>query len=114
MAEQLERIRSFVGRDGNLVMWAQLFINQPSGTVRGWLLDSWSEHGEPYWLPKLHWFDKSDQKFYHVYMGDGFGGSSSLHRRSEDADIDPKRAGFVRKMLEKWELEWLQDEGKKL
>jgi len=90
-------------------MWAQLFISQTGGTVRGWLLDSWSEHGAPYWLPKLHWFDRGDEKFYHVDMGDGFGGSSTLHRRGEDTDIDPKRAGFIRKMLEKWELEWLQD-----
>lgn len=113
MADQLERIRSFTGHDDNLRMWGQLYISQTGRTVGGWLLDSWSEHGEPYWLPKLHWFDKGDNKLYHVYMDMGFG-RSSMNLHGEDTDIDPRRAKFIRKMLEKWELEWLQDEGKKL
>lgn len=91
-------------------MWAQLY-SQADGTVAGWLLDSWSEHGAPYWLPKLHWYAKSDDKLYHVYLSMGYAGGSSMDLHGEDKDIDPKRDKFVRKMLEKWELEWMQDEG---
>lgn len=109
MADQLQRVRSFAGHDGNLRMWGQLYVSRTGRTAAGWLLDSWSEHGEPYWLPKLHWLDKGDNKMYHVYLEMDVG-SMNLH--GEDQDIDPKRAGFIRKMLEKWELEWLQDEGK--
>jgi hypothetical protein len=43
----------------------------------------------------------------------GFG-RSSMNLHGEDKNIDPERAKFIRKMLEKWELEWLRDEGKKL
>jgi hypothetical protein len=112
MADQVERIRSFVGYEDNLRMWGQLYVSRTGRTVVGWLLDSWSKHGEPYWLPKLHWFDKSDEKLYHVYLSMGYAGGSSMNLHGEDKDIDPKRGKFVRKMLEKWELEWLQDEGK--
>jgi hypothetical protein len=109
MSDQLERIRSFVGHEDNLHMWGQLFISRTGHTVGGWLLDSWSELGAPYWLPKLHWFDKGKNKLYHVYLDFG-SGSMNLH--GEDAEVDPKRAKFIRGMLEKWELQWLQDEGK--
>jgi hypothetical protein len=102
-------IRSFVGHDGNLRMWGQLHVSQTGRTVGGWLVDSWSELGAPYWNPKLHWFDKFENKFYHVNK-DFDRHSMNLH--GEDRDIDPKRAGFIRKMVDKWELEWLQDEAK--
>lgn len=73
-------------------------------------MNSWSELGGPYWQPEMHWFDKGENKFYHAYL-DLNRRSMNLH--SEDKDIDPKRASFIQKMLKKWELEWLQDEGKK-
>ena len=62
--------------------------------------------------PKLHWFDRSDGKLYHVFLSIGYAGGSSMNLRGEDTDIDPKRAMFIRKMLEKWELEWMQEEAK--
>jgi hypothetical protein len=106
---RLEMARSFVGYEDNLRMWGKLYVSRTGRTVGGWLLDSWSEHGAPYWQPKLHWFDKGDEKFCHVYLDFGRG---SMHLHGEDTEVDPKRAKFIRKMLEKWELEWMQDEAK--
>ncbi len=105
---KFEMVGSFGGSEDNLHIWGKLHINRTGRTVGGWLLDSWSD-GAPYWLPKFHWFDKSDGKLYHVYLE--FGRAVNLH--GEDTNIDPKRAKFIRKMVEKWELEWLEDEGKK-
>jgi hypothetical protein len=116
MAEQLEHVdrlqmvRSFVGHDDNLQMWGSLYVSQTGRTVGGFLVNSWSELGAPYWQPEMHWFDTGENKFYHAYL-DLNHRSMNLH--SEDKDIDPKRASFIQKMLKKWELEWLEDEGKK-
>ena len=107
--DRLQNIRSFAGHDDNLRMWGKLHVSQTGRTVGGWLVDSWSEHGAPYWQPKVHWFDKGENKFYHVYM-DFDRHSMNLH--GEDTDIEPDRAKFIRKMLEKWELEWLQEQAK--
>ncbi len=106
----IEMIRSFVGSEDNQRMWGNLYISKTGPTVGGWLVDSWSEHGAPYWQPRLHWFDKRENKFYHVFLNMDV---AQMNLQGEDKEIDPKRAAFIRKMLEKWELEWLQDEAKK-
>lgn len=106
---KFEMVRSFVGYEDNLRMWGQLYINRTGSTVGGWLLNSWSEHGALYWTAKFHWFDKSDGKVYQVYLE--FGRAINLH--GEDTNIEPERAKFIRKMVEKWESEWMQDAGKK-
>ncbi len=106
---KFEMVRSFVGYEDNLRMWGQLWLNRTGSTVGGWLVNSWSERGAPYWTPRMHWFDKSDGKMYNVILQ--IGRSMDLH--GEDTNIEPERAKFIRKMLEKWELEWMQDEGKK-
>ena len=105
--DQLEMVRSFVGHEDNLRMWGQLYVSHTGRTVGGWLLNSWSELHAPYWNPKLHWYDKGENKFYHAYL--------DLNRRSmnlhnEDKDIDPQRATFIKKMTGKWESEWLRDQ----
>jgi hypothetical protein len=105
---EFEMVRSFAGYEDSKRMWGRLYVNRTGNTVGGWLLDSWSEHGAPYWMPKVNWFDKSDGKFYHVYLE--FGRAINLH--GEDAKIEPERAKFIKKMLDKWELEWMQDEAK--
>jgi hypothetical protein len=104
--DRLQMIRSFVGSDDNLRMWGNLYTSQTGRTIGGWLVNSWSELGAPYWQPQMRWFEKGENKFYHVKLG--VGPSMNLH--GEDEDIDPKRASFIRKMMDKWELEWLQDE----
>jgi hypothetical protein len=106
---KFEMVRSFAGYEDNLRIWGQLYINKTGHTLGGWLLNSWSEHGAPYWTPKFHWFDKSDGKLYVVHLEFG----RAINLLGEDANIEPERAKFIRKMVEKWELEWLQDEGKK-
>jgi hypothetical protein len=104
--DRLQHIRSYTGREGNLVMWGKLHISQTGRTVGGWLVDSWSENGAPYWQGQMHWFDRAENKFYHVY----FTRPGALDLRGEDKDIDPKRAAFIRKMVDKWEGEWLKEE----
>ena len=111
MSDQLEMVRSFVGYEDNNRMWGKIYVSRTGRTVGGWLLDSWSEHGAPYWRPKLHWFDKGDGKFYHAYLDLD---RQAIHLRSgDDKEVEPERAKFIKKMLDKWELEWLQDEAKK-
>ena len=106
---KFEMVRSFVGYENNLQMWGQLWLNRTANTIGGWLLNSWSQLGAPYWTPKMHFLDKSDGKLYHVILQ--IGHSMDLH--GEDTNIEPERAKFIRKMVEKWELEWLKDEAKK-
>ncbi len=112
--DQLERIDSrLTRREDNLRMWGQLYVSRTGRTVGGWLVDSWSEHGAPYWRPKMHWFDKKENKLYHVYMNVDWG-RSSLNLHGEATDIEPERAKFIRETLSKWEEEWLAEEAKKL
>jgi len=79
-------------------------------TVGGWLVNSWSVFGAPYWTPKLHWLDKKENKLCHV----GLNAQSSMDLDGEDTSIDPERAKFIRATVDKWEQEWLAEEGKKL
>jgi hypothetical protein len=107
--DQLQQIRSYAGHEGNLAMWGKLYISQTGRTVGGWLVDSWSQNGAPYWQPKVHWFDRGENKLYHVYLNIGLGPRGSMDLHGEDKEIDPKRAAFIRKMVDKWESEWLQE-----
>ena len=108
--DRMQQVRSFVGGEDNLQMWGTLYASQTGHTVGGWLVNSWSQFGAPYWRPLMHWFDKGENKFYHAYL-DLDRRSMNLH--SEDKEIEPERASFIRKMLKKWEGEWLQDEAKR-
>ncbi|HVH69899.1 MAG TPA: hypothetical protein VNB49_02155 [Candidatus Dormibacteraeota bacterium] len=33
-----------------------------------------------------------------------------MNLHGEDTDVDPKRAAFIRKIVDKWEHEWLQEQ----
>src|SRR5882762_4530921 len=110
MPDQVERILSRLTQKDNLRMWGKLYISQTGRTVGGWLVDSWSENGAPYWQAKLHWFDKKENKFYNVYMDLD---RHSMNLYGEDKEVEPERVKFMRKMLDKWEAQWLQDEAKK-
>lgn len=106
-ADRVQMIRSFVGHEDNLRIWGKIYVSQTGRTAGGWLLHSWSENGKPYWHAEQHWFEKCENKFYRAYF--------DIDRRSwnlhcEDKDIDPKRAAFIRKMVDKWELEWLLEQ----
>jgi len=104
--DRLEMIRAFAGHEDNLGIWGQLYISQTGRTVVGWLVNSWAEGGEPYWQAEMHWFDKGKNKLYHAYFDFN---TRSMNLQSEDKDIDPKRAAFIRKMTGKWELEWVKE-----
>ena len=112
MPNQIERILSRLTHKDNLRMWGQLYVSRTGRTVSGWLVDSWSENGAPYWHPKMHWFDKKEDKLCHVELNVDLG-RSAMNIHGEDADINQERAKFIRATLEQWEQEWLDDESKK-
>jgi hypothetical protein len=105
--DRMQPVRNSVGHEDNLRMWGSLYISQTGRTAGGWIVNSWSELGAPYWRPRMHWFDKTENKFYHAYL-DLDRRSMNLH--SEDKEIEPERVSFIRKMTGKWELEWLQEQ----
>jgi hypothetical protein len=112
--DQIERVHSRLSnRDKNLRMWGQLYVSQTGRTVGGWLVDSWSEGGAPYWQPEMHWLDKKDGKAYRVQLNINMG-RSAMNLYGEDKEIDPGRAKFIRATVAQWEQEWLEDEGKKM
>ena len=103
--DRLQQIRSYIGHEGSLAMWGKLYVSQTGRTIGGWLVDSWSD-GVPYWQGQMHWFDRGENKFYHVQ----FDRPGALGLYGEATDIDPKRAAFIQKMVDKWESEWLKEE----
>jgi hypothetical protein len=109
MSDRVQKIHSRVSHEGNLVMWGQLYLSNTGLTAGGWLVNSWSGIGAPFWTPKLHWLDKKENKLCHVGLE-----QSSMNLGGEDTDIDPERAKFIRATVGKWEQEWLAEEGKKL
>jgi len=111
--EQIQRIYSRSAHKDNLRIWGKLFVSKTGRTVGGWLIDSWSEGGAPYWPPKSYWLDKKEDKLYQVQMNLGLAGAS-MNMGGEATDIEPDRAKFIRATLDQWELEWLVEEGKKL
>ena len=110
---QIEQIYSRAEFQGNLHMWGKLFVEKLNHTIGGWLVDSWSEGGAPYWQPQMHWFAKKDDKIYRVQMNIGMHGST-MNIFGEDTDIDLERAKFIRENVAKWEQDWIDSETKKL
>jgi hypothetical protein len=113
MQDQIERVDSRLTRRDNLRMWGQLYVSKTGRTVGGWLVDSWSEDGAPYWRPKMHWFDKKENKIFQVQFDVNFR-QGSMHIQAEDKDIDPARDKFIRTTVEQWEREWLEAQANKL
>ena len=62
MPDQLEKAYSRLRHRENLRMWGQLYLGGTGQTVGGWLVDSWSENGAPYWGCKMHWFDRKGRQ----------------------------------------------------
>ena len=87
-------------------------LRQPNRSHGWWLVVGFVERARRTLLAsKAAWFDKGDGKFYHAYLDLD---RQAIHLRSgEDKEVEPERAKFIKKMLDKWELEWLQDEAKK-
>jgi hypothetical protein len=110
MSDQVEMVHSRMTSKGNLRMWGQLYVSRTGRTVGGWVVNSWSEFGAPYWRPKMHWFDRKENKLCQMHLE--FGQVMQVH--PEDTDIEPERAKFIRETVDKWEREWLAEEAKKL
>jgi len=106
---KFQMVRDCIGYENDLRIWGKLYVNRTGRTVGGWLLNSWSLQGAPYWTAKMHWFDRGEEKFYKVYLDFGIG---SINLHGEDTEVEPERAKFMRKMMEKWEVEWMHDEAK--
>lgn len=113
MSDQIEKVFNRLERKENLCMWGHLYLSKTGQTGGGWLIDSWSENGVPYWQPKMHWLEKKENKLYRAYLNMNYGGGS-IQLHGEDTDIDPQRAKFIRATVKQWELEWLQEEAKKV
>jgi len=111
MEELYERVYSRVGYKDNLRIWGQLNLSKTGRTIGGWLVNSWSELGAPYWQSKLHWLDKGDKKLYRLSLKIGQG-INLINTQIEDTDIESERSKFIREMVERWETEWLQEEAK--
>jgi len=102
---RFQPIRSFVGSEDNLRITGQLYVSA-TRAIQGWLLDSWSELGAPFWQARMHWFARGENKFYRPYFDFD---RRTLTLVGEDKDIEPERANFLRKMADKWEQEWWKD-----
>ena len=110
MPEQVEKIWSRSTSNGSMRMWGTLHIGRPSGRLVGWIVDTWTEYGDPPHLrPKMHWVPR-DGKFHHMHMDIDF--RSRILIGEEDAEIEPTRAAFIKATLGSWEQEWLEEAAK--
>jgi hypothetical protein len=98
--------------EGNLHIWGRLYVDKLGQTPGGWLVDSWSENGAPYWQPDMHWLANKDKVISRVHLNIGVFNGLLVH--GEDKEIEPERAKFIRATVAKWEQEWLAEEAKKL
>jgi hypothetical protein len=111
MPEQIEKIWSKSTANGSMRMWGTLHASR-GGNLVGWIVDTWTEGGEPPRLrPKMHWVPR-DGKFHHMYMN--MGNRSSIQMGEEDTDIEPTRAAFITATLGLCEEEWVAEEAKKV
>jgi len=109
MPEQIEKIWSKSTSNGSMRMWGTLH-SRPGGKLVGWIVDTWTEYGDPPHLrPKMHWVPR-DGKFHHMHMNIDF--HSSIQIGEEDTDIEPIRATFIKATLGLWEDEWLAEGAK--
>ncbi len=123
----IEQASNHAGAQDNLSIWGraaiilvyraalslQLYLNRKDRTVAGWLVDSWSTGGAPYWHPKIHWLAKDDGKIYRVYLNIDVR-LHAMNLAGEATDIEPERADFIRANVAKWEMEWLDRASKKI
>jgi len=112
-SRRIERIFSRSGLRGNLGMWAHLNVDTSGTTAGGWLVNTWSQGGAPYWQPRFHWFERQNNKIYRALLNIGTHGGN-VNMVGEATDIEPEREAFIRENIAKWEEEWLAQGGKRL
>jgi hypothetical protein len=101
----IERIFSSMEVQDNLYMWGKLFIDKTGQGDNGWLVDSWSENGEPYWVARLNWVKAIDKTIHAVQMSVG-----QMDIYPEDTEIEPERAKFILETIKKFERKWMEQE----
>jgi hypothetical protein len=106
----IKRVFSGYANQDNLNIWGRLFIDQTGRGADGWLVDSWSVGGAPYWQAHMNWVTTKDKKIYLLQIGI----HSQTNIYGEDTEIEPDRAEFIRASIAKWEREWLDEEAKRL
>lgn len=109
----IERVFSGYARQDNLNILGRLFVDKTGRGDGGWLVDSWSVAGAPYWQPHMNWVATKDKKIYLLQMKMGLN-SSLTEMSGEDTEIEPERAEFILASIAKWEQEWFDEEAKKL
>jgi hypothetical protein len=111
MPEQIEKILSRSTADGSMRMWGTLHASRPGGNLVGWIVDTWTEGGEPPRLqPRMHWVSR-DGKFHRMHMNIDY--RSAIQIGEEDTEIESIRAVFIKATLGLWEQEWLEEGAKK-
>jgi hypothetical protein len=109
----MEKVYSRVVQKENLNMWGELYISRPGQAVVGWLVNSCSVNGAPYWQGKIHWYDKGENKLHSTYLNLDFR-PTLVRLTGEDTEIEPERAKFIRETVKQWETEWLKEEAEKI
>jgi len=63
MAALLAKVYSRRTIVGSVSMWGTLHVEQPSGKVVGWIVDTWTDAGINSPLPpRMYWVPRSDNK----------------------------------------------------
>ena len=105
------QIHSRTACEGGKQMWGQLCVDRLGRVPGGWLINSWSELDAPYWENEFHWFDKKTNKLHITKLNLAqSGGEISI--LEEDTEIEAERAAFIRHNIDRWELEWLENQMK--
>lgn len=111
MVDRLQKLLSRSTVAENIGIWGALHTNM-RGELVGWLVDTWAEESHaPRLHPRMHWVPRTDRKFYQVKLSMGY--LSSMMVLDEDTEIEANRAALIRKTLELWEQQWLDEEARK-
>lgn len=105
---QIEQVYSRVAFKENLRMWGKLYLPRVGQAGGGWLIDSWTEGGAPYWRPKMTWLDRIGHRLQRAYLNFDTGAI----QYGEDSEMEPERAQFIRETVQQWEKEWLKEQEK--
>jgi len=108
MSETYQKIYSRVGHKDNKRILGHLNISKTGQTAGGWFVTTWSENGAPYWVVRMHWYEKQNGKIYHTNLKIGVG-MNFMDTREEDTGIEPERATFIREMIKEFEADWLKE-----
>jgi hypothetical protein len=108
VSELYEKIYTRVSHKDNMRILGHLNFSKTGQTAGGWFVTTWSENGAPYWVTRMHWFEKQNGKIYHPNLKIGVG-MNFMDTREEDTEIESERATLIREMTKEWEADWLRE-----